>query len=164
MPERISSWIDDTITRPLSTAMPDSAMNPTAAEMEKSIPRRSSASSNCRDSSAGGALLAAVVDANVTRRGLDFPFDSSAAPAGVPHLPEGVPHHMAAPAAPVVPVVTVPVETVPVETVPEAVTDTAATGQAHLPDAAATAGPGEVAPLLPDTDMTVPVNLFSARP
>ena len=88
----------------------------------------------------------------------------AAVPAGVPHLPEGVPHHMAAPAAPVVPVVTVPVETVPVETVPEAVTDTAATGQAHLPDAAATAGPGEVATLLPDADMTVPVNLFSALP
>ncbi|BBY77066.1 hypothetical protein MPRF_39650 [Mycolicibacterium parafortuitum] len=83
----------------------------------------------------------------------------AAVPAAVPHLPEGVPHHMAAPAAPAVPVVTVPVETVP-----EAVTDTAATGQAHLPDAAATAGPGEVAPLLPDTDMTVPVNLFSALP
>ena len=35
--------MNDTITRPLSTATPDRAMNPTAAEIEKGIPRSQSA-------------------------------------------------------------------------------------------------------------------------
>ena len=43
MPWRTRSWIDETMTRPLSTAIPKRAMKPTAAEIEKSIPRTSRA-------------------------------------------------------------------------------------------------------------------------
>ena len=43
MPLSINDWIDVTMTRPFRTAIPDRAMNPTAAEIEKGIPLRNSA-------------------------------------------------------------------------------------------------------------------------
>ena len=58
IPDRIRSWIDDTMTRPLSTAIPDSAMKPTAAEIEKSMPRTNS--SNTPPTSANGTPVKTI--------------------------------------------------------------------------------------------------------
>ncbi|BBX70244.1 hypothetical protein [Mycolicibacterium psychrotolerans] len=89
-------------------------------------------------------------------------------PAAVP-VPEAVPVSEAVPAPAAVPVpeaVPAP-EAVPV---PEAAAEAhlPATDQQHLPGAepvvAPLPGPDAEAPLLPDTDMTVPVNLFTALP
>src|SRR3546814_10204141 len=44
LPSSRSEPIKDSITKPLSTATPQSAMNPTAADIDKGIPRAQSAS------------------------------------------------------------------------------------------------------------------------